>query len=409
MNEFNPTITSGPQFVVAATVRNPMADHARVLARFNLLRCYALWTRRGSAGVPPELTRLLTPLGLLAYIGARTLSPFYGETFRWALYPIFDQWVRWQLRAGDHLIATYANANACLAWVRRHGGKTFLAAGNSHPETCWEILEEEHRRWKCPYPPAARFYHERSRRSVELADYVFSPSSFVRNSFLAHGFKPEQILEDIYLVDFSHFQPPNEARPAQRPFTIINTGMLCLRKGTPYLLEAFRLIRKEVPDVRFLLTDAVMDNVKPIMTQYGDLPIEWAPSLPKDKLAERLRSADLFILPSLEEGLVRTAQEAMACGLPVILTPNTGANDFVTEGVNGSVIPIRNPQAIRDTALVWWERIRGGYRVPTVDLQSRVSYERLENTFIGHLRKLGLLSAAIPGSGGENENIPTSA
>jgi glycosyltransferase involved in cell wall biosynthesis len=239
----------------------------------------------------------------------------------------------------------------------------------------------------------ARFYYERARRTVEHADYILSPSTYVRDSFLARGFKPEQILDVIYPVNLSHFTPASQERPRNRPLTIVNTGSLSLRKGTPYLLEAFRLIRKEVADARLLLTDAVMDSAKPILARYRDLPIEWAPHLSKDKLAERLRSADLFILPSLEEGLVRTAQEAMACGLPVILTPHTGTNDFVTEGVNGTVVPIRDPEAIRDAALTWWDKIQKGYRVPAADVQQKVSFERLEGVFIGHLRRLGFLSS----------------
>jgi glycosyltransferase involved in cell wall biosynthesis len=227
---------------------------------------------------------------------------------------------------------------------------------------------------------------------VELADYVLCPSSFVRNSFLKRGFKPEQMLDIIFPVDLSCFTPAREVRPAQRPLTIINTGMLSLRKGTPYLLEAFRLIRKGVPDARLLLTNLVMDSAKPILARYRDLPIEWSPSLPHDKLADRLRSADLFILPSLEEGLVRTAQEAMACGLPVILTPNTGTNDFVIEGINGSVIPIRDPEATARAALAWWEKIRAGYRIPISDLQQQLSFERLERLLLGHLRRLQILS-----------------
>ncbi len=396
MTRFESTITSGPRFVVAGAVRDPMADHARILAELNLLRRYVLWTRRGVAGVPAELTRLLAPLGLLAYLGGRTLSPLRSEAFRAALHPIFDRWACRELRAGDHLIATYASANACFEVARRKGGKTFLAAGNSHPLTFWEILQEEHRRWACPYPPLPRLYFERACRSVELADYVLSPSSFVRNSFLAHGFKPGQILDDIYLVDFSNFQPARVPRPPGRPFTIINTGMLCLRKGTPYLLEAFQLIRMKVPDARLLLTQTVADNIKPILAGFRDVPIEWAPNLPKPKLAERLLSADLFILPSLEEGMVRTAQEAMACGLPAILTPHTGAHDFIAEGVNGSVVPIRNAQAICEAALAWWERIRSGYRVPTQKLRETVTFEQLRKTFVGHLRELQLLPIANP-------------
>ena len=105
------------------------------------------------------------------------------------------------------------------------------------------------------------------------------------------------------------------------------------------------------------------------------------------------------MLPSLEEGLVRTALEAMACGLPAILTPNCGADDYIREGVNGSIVPIRDPQAIADRILEWWERIRTGYRPPVADLQARLSIERLEDLFIGALGRLGLTGAA-PTPGG---------
>ena len=48
-------------------------------------------------------------------------------------------------------------------------------------------------------------------------------------------------------------------------------------------------------------------------------------------------------------------------------------------------------EAIRDAALIWWDRIRGGYRVPMGDLQQQLSFERLERLFLGHLRRLGFL------------------
>jgi glycosyltransferase involved in cell wall biosynthesis len=383
---------SAPHFVVGVPFRTSYYNHySRILVEQALLRLYALGTRRGASGVPKEVTRLFPLLGLLTYAGARALPPFHSEAFRFALYPLYDRWLRGLLRPGDHIITSYGYANASCVWVRAHGGKTFLDGGNSHPDNFWEILSEEHRRWGCRYPPIARFHYERSRRMMEHVDYVLSPSSFVRDSFLARGFRREQVLDVVYAVDLSNFKPVLQERPAERPLTIINTGSLSLRKGIPYLLEAFRLIRKEVPDARLLLTDSVMDSAKPILHRYGDLPIEWSPGLPHDRLAERLRSADLFILPSLEEGLVRTALEAMACGLPVILTPNTGSSDFVTEGSNGSIVPIRDPQAIAQAALAWWEKIRTGYRVPLADFQQQVSYERLECLFLGHLRRLGVL------------------
>jgi len=174
-------------------------------------------------------------------------------------------------------------------------------------------------------------------------DYVLSPSSYVTRSFLQRGYKPQQILRNVYPVNLSLFRAAAGERPKERPLTIINTGALSLRKGTPYLLEAFRLLRQRHPSARLLLTRIIREDVRPILGRYRDLPIDWAPPLPHVTLGERLRGADVFVLPSLEEGLVRSALEAMACGLQVVLTPHCGADDFVQRGSNGEVVPIRDP------------------------------------------------------------------
>jgi len=378
-------------FVVAVPFRSVCDDQARILAKHGKLRRYLVWNRRGTDGIPGELTRKIPPLGLAAYAAARTLPPYYAEAFRFALYPLFDRWAKRHLKVGDNIISSYAYANECFRWAKCNGGKTFLDGGNSHPDNFWEILSEEHRRWKCPYPPVPKFYIERARRMMEDVDYVLSPSEFVSGSFLERGFTKEQIIPIVYPVDLSTFTPATDPRPKDRSFTIVNTGSLSLRKGTPYLLEAFRLIHREIPDARLLLTDLVSDSVKPLMSRYSDLPIEWAPPLPHAKLAERLRSADLFVLPSLEEGLVRTALEAMACGLPVILTPNTGTAQFVQEGVNGSIVPIRDPEAIKSAALERWDRIHGGEKVRAAELSEQVSVGRMRQMLFAGLRKSGVL------------------
>src|SRR5262249_37043158 len=151
----------------------------------------------------------------------------------------------------------------------------------------------------------------------EGVDYVLSPSSYVTRSFLDRGYKSEQVLQNVYPVDLSLFQPDPNPRPKNRPLTVINAGGLSLRKGTPYLLEAFRIILRSVPNARLLLTNFIRDDVKDVLARYSDLPIDWAPGLPHPQLVKRLHSADVFVLLSLEEGLVRAALEAMACGLPV--------------------------------------------------------------------------------------------
>ena len=384
--------TNHNQFVVATPSRSVCDENARALVRIDRLRFLALGTRRGTTGVPADRTRLNPWLGLKPYLAAQILPPYRWESFRFGLLPQFDAWVKKQLVAGDHMISSYGYTNECFRFIRAHGGKTFVDAGNSHIDNFWEILSEEHRRWNCPTPPVAPHWIERSRRMLaEHTDYILSPSSYVTNSFLARGFKPEQVLKNVYPVNLELFQPRRDPRPANQPLTIINTGSLSLRKGTPYLLEAFRLIHQKHPSARLLLTRIVQDDVKPILSRYAGLPIEWSQGLPHVELAERLRGADVFVLPSLEEGLVRTACEAMACGLPVVLTPHTGANDFVTPGVNGEIVAIRDAPATAEAILKCWERVRAGQRLDIGGLREWLSFGTFAQEFIAQLRRLGLV------------------
>ena len=74
---------------------------------------------------------------------------------------------------------------------------------------------------------------------------------------------------------------------------------------------------------------------------------------PHGELAEIYRSADLFVYPSLHEGSAQAIMEALACGLPAIVTANAGS--VVREGIEGHIVPIRDVQALA-------ERIEGLYR-----------------------------------------------
>jgi starch synthase len=378
-------------FVVAAPLRWDGDNNAVALASRGLLRFTALGTRRGVVGVPAELTRLNPKIGLAAYIAARTMSTYRAESLRFRLHPWFDRWVKKQLHPGDHILSSHGFTNESFKWVRKHGGKTLLSAGNSHPENFWNILIEEHRRWNWPGPPIARHQHERALAMMPDVDYVLSPSSFVTQSFLERGFRPEQIIRNVYPTDLSCFNPAGTARDPKRPLTIISTGTLSLRKGTPYLLEAFRLLLQSHPSARLRLTQSIHDSAVPVLAKYASLPIDWAPNLPHPELAERLRGSDIFVLPSLEDGFARTVTEAVACGLPVILTPNTGACDLIKPGVNGEVVPIRDPRAILDAILKWAERVMTASAPPTPGLDpATLSFDAFEREFLQQLRVLKL-------------------
>lgn len=386
--------SSSPKFAVAAPFRSTCDDPARVLARHGLLRGYFLGTQRGTKGIPGELTYLNSLFGYWMMGTRRLFSTYRAEWFRAAAHPLYDRWVRSNLKPGDHVISSYGFANCCFEWAKRHGGKTFIDGGNSHPAQFWEVVSEEHARWGIKLPPYPPHWNKRARKMMELTDYVLSPSSYVTESFTSRGFSTDHILYLPYVTNLSVFKPSEkkdgELEAGKGPLRVICTGSVSLRKGFPYLLEAMRLVRKDREAV-LMLTDLVENSMKSILPRYGDVPIEWGPSLSHDKLAERLCSAHVFALLSLEDGFARTAAEALACGLPAVISTHTGARDLIRPGVNGEVVPIRDPQAAATAILRCHDRLRTHGPPSMEGLREQLTFETFEKRFLEHLKSIGIL------------------
>ena len=74
----------------------------------------------------------------------------------------------------------------------------------------------------------------------------------------------------------------------------------------------------------------------------------WFPDLSNADVLREMRRSDVLLFPSLCEGFGLVILEALACGLPVISTPHTGAPDVLTDGVDGFIVPIRSAGAIAE-------------------------------------------------------------
>ena len=340
-------------FVVATPDRSVCDNQARVLSQSRRLRRYLLGQIQGHPDIPGEETRMFPPYVIWSKIALRLAGPGCWEWLRSAGYPAFDYWACSQLKPGDNVISSYGYANRCFRYARSTGGLTFLDAGNSHPAQFWEIIEAEHKKWGIDRKPMPRHWNERARKMLEDTDYIFSPSSYVTDSFLRRGWSANRIFYLPYPVDLEVFRPRVENRGSRvegRPLRVICTGSVSVRKGFPYLLEAMRIIRGE-RDAVLMLTDVVESSMKEILLKFSDVPIEWSPALPHELLAERLRSADVFALLSLEDGFARTVTEALACGLPAVVSRHTGALDFIRPGLNGEIVPMCDAPAAADAIL----------------------------------------------------------
>jgi len=382
-----------PSFIVANPGRSVCDNEAKILEEQGLLRLYLLGQFKGNSEIRDDLTKLFYPFAFWTRATWKLTSLDRWEWLRSAAHPAFDLWARTYMKPGDNVISSYGYANFCFQYARKTGGKTFIDAGNSHPEQFWEIVAEEHKKWGIDRLPMPRHWNERGRRILEFTDYILSPSSYVTESFSRRGWPAETIFYLPYPVDLSVFGASPDVEITKRdksPLRLICTGSVSVRKGFPYLLEAMRIIRREQEAI-LMLTDVVESSMKDILPKYGDIPIEWSPPLPHKELAERLKQADVFALLSLEEGMARTVTEALACGLPAVVTNHTGSSDFIKPGINGEIVPICDAAAAAEAILKCAARPKPSPKEAHALLEE-LSFAKFRERFVGILQKLGMIT-----------------
>jgi glycosyltransferase involved in cell wall biosynthesis len=132
---------------------------------------------------------------------------------------------------------------------------------------------------------------------------------------------------------------------ADNRFRVLFAGAQSIRKGIGYLFEALRpLVKSGAVDL--WLVGPTPDG-KEILEKNADLFTHHGVQ-PRSKLSWYYSQASVLVLPSIEEGLALVQPQALACGLPVIASVNTGSEDLFTDGVEGYIVPPRDPRAIRD-------------------------------------------------------------
>lgn len=150
-------------------------------------------------------------------------------------------------------------------------------------------------------------------------------------------------------VDPSVFRPADRPAGGQGPLRIVSTGSLIWRKGYEYGVAALHRLLRSGVDALLEIIGEGPERTRILYTA-RDLGVPdkvvLLGKLRPDDVRERLRSADLFLLPSLSEGISNAALEAMACGLPIVTTDCGGMREAVDDGVEGFVVPARDPEAM---------------------------------------------------------------
>jgi glycosyltransferase involved in cell wall biosynthesis len=187
----------------------------------------------------------------------------------------------------------------------------------------------------------------RMQREYELCDKIIVLSSVARRSFEQFGYGNKAIV--VWPgVDHLFFKPSVEPRQPHL-FRVCYVGRVELAKGVGYLLQAWKrlgLLRAEL-----LLVGEIQPEMNSLLRSCSAANLRLAGVLAQEELAECYRESSVFAFPSVNEGFGLVLLEAMASGLPVVGTEKSGAQDCVTEGQDGFVVPARNVEAIADTIL----------------------------------------------------------
>lgn len=186
---------------------------------------------------------------------------------------------------------------------------------------------------------------------LRLADCITCPSKFVWQSIPPEirTQKPCQIApfgSPFYELSTS----PAELKQ-KREFKILFVGSMSQRKGLADVFEAMRLLKKH--PIRLSILGQPSMPMEFYRKKFSDF--EYFPPCTNAKVRRIMKDHDALILPSIIEGRALVQQEALSCGLPIIVTPNAGGADLVDEGTTGYLIPIRSPEKIVEKILALFE------------------------------------------------------
>jgi starch synthase len=309
-------------------------------------------------GIPPD--RVVSLPGTL--IAARAMSKVSSQLVRrnqYRLHRWFAKAAAKKLEGSDLVVAWSSFAEPSVAWARERGVPTLVERGSAHILEQDELLKEEHALLGFPWPGIDRDIVGMEMREYEACTQISIPSLFVERSFVRRGITPERLFRNPYGVDLRSFRPPPQPPdpPSPSRLKIVFAGTSSVQKGTHHLLRAFEEARQT--GWQLTLVGAVAAEARGWL-EPAPRGIMALGHRPQHELASVYANSHCFVMPSIQEGLAMVQVQALACGLPLIATTNTGGEDLLrlrgNDGISrdldvaeypaGFIVPIRRPDAI---------------------------------------------------------------
>ncbi len=306
---------------------------------------YPRWRLRPPASFPLRAHAWRTVLTYAALRLPRGLRPADQTLFRWQDEG-FDRAVGRSLERshGELIHAMPGQALHTFRAARRLGIETCLNHASGPLRRQHAAVAEANRIAGLPHPPAPSTEElEQRDAEVALADWHCVASTIVRDQLIADGVPAEHIWLAPYAADSALFYPPAGPRTAGR--RIVFAGQITARKGLRVLFAA--LARLETAhDLSLDCYGPHGSDAPSILSRAETNRVRFHGAVSRSRLGNIFREANLLVLPSWEEAFGLVVPQALACGLPVIVSDHVGARDIIRHRRNGSIFPAGDDAAL---------------------------------------------------------------
>jgi len=231
--------------------------------------------------------------------------------------------------------------------ARALGQKVIIDHGSLHEKAEKEILEPEFSKFGFEISGnwAQQWLIDREDEEFRQADYVLAISELAKRTMIEHGVPKEKILTTGCGVNLEDFYP---SQKSDATFRVIQCSGLVPRKGVHYLLQAFTELCLPQSEIWFIGGGLTEPYLVQMFKKHENKNIIIKGFHQQNKLQKLYSQGSVFVLPSLADGFGMVVLQAMACGLPVIVTDKVGASEVVEDGVTGFVIESGNVDALKE-------------------------------------------------------------
>jgi glycogen(starch) synthase len=166
-------------------------------------------------------------------------------------------------------------------------------------------------------------------------------------------------------IDHETFRPASESEaaafPPAHPPTVLYVGKIAPLKGARVLAEAIPRIVSRVPAVKVIIvgsdhpappSGSTKAEMQAVFEEAGVASsVTFLPPRERAALVRLYQGADVCVLPTLWDNFPNTCLEAMACGVPVVATAVGGLPEIIHDGIDGLLVPLRDPEALADAVV----------------------------------------------------------